>query len=168
MLNTIVIEKLVQAYIAKNFKEPLSVPILMPAVGPPIRIVIKYPDEIDFIKLRAQGLSETFSEMLLRLIKESGEKNSTIYNRANIDRRHFSKIASNPDYKPSKQTVLAFAIALKLDFEKTNDLLAVAGFTLSKANLADVIVYFFIEYRIFDVDLVNQILYKYEQPLLGG
>ena len=162
------IENFVQAYIAKNFKEPVSVPILMPAVGPPIRIVIKDPDEIDFIKLRAQGLSETFSEMLLHLIKESGEKNSTIYTRANIDRRHFSKIANNPEYKPSKQTVLAFAIALKLDFEKTKDLLAVAGFTLSKANLADVIVSFFIEYKIFDVDLVNQILYKYEQPLLGG
>ena len=147
------IENFVQAYIAKNFKEPVSVPILMPAVGPPIRIVIKDPDEIDFI---------------LHLIKESGEKNSTIYTRANIDRRHFSKIANNPEYKPSKQTVLAFAIALKLDFEKTKDLLAVAGFTLSKANLADVIVSFFIEYKIFDVDLVNQILYKYEQPLLGG
>ena len=49
MLNTIAIEKLVQAYIDKNFKEPVSVPILMPAVGPPIRIVIKDPDEIDFI-----------------------------------------------------------------------------------------------------------------------
>ena len=162
------IENFVQAYITKNFKEPISVPILMPAMGPPISIVIKDPDEIDFIKLRAQELSETFSEMLLRLIKESGQKNSTIYNRANIDRRHFSKIATQKEYQPSKQTVLAFAIALKLDFEKTQDLLAVAGFTLSKANLADVIVSFFIEYKIFDVDLVNQILYKYNQPLLGG
>ena len=162
------IESLVQAYITKNFKRPISIPILMPAIGPPIKILRTDPDEIDFIKLRAQGLNETFSEMLLRIIKESGEKNSAVYTRANIDRRHFSKIANNPEYKPSKQTVLAFAIALKLDFEKTEDLLAVAGFTLSKANLADVIVSFFIEYKIFDVDLVNQILYKYDQPLLGG
>lgn len=64
--------------------------------------------------------------------------------------------------------MLAFAIALKLDFEKTRDLLAVAGYALSKANLSDVIISFFIEYKIFDVDLVNQILYKYDQPLLGG
>ena len=91
----------------------------MPAIGPPIKILRTDPDEIDFIKLRAQGLNETFSEMLLRIIKESGEKNSAVYTRANIDRRHFSKIANNPEYKPSKQTVLAFAIALKLDFEKT-------------------------------------------------
>lgn len=136
MLNTNAIEKLVQAYIVKNFKEPISVPILMPAIGPPIRIVLKDPDEIDFNQLLEQAKigKETFSEMLLRLIKESNEKNPTIYNRANIDRRHFSKIANNPDYKPSKQTVLAFAIALKLDFEQTRNLLAVAGFTLSKTR----------------------------------
>ena len=165
------IEELLIHYIIKSRKEAsieywIKMPSVVAAAGSPI--IKKDPDEIDFIKLRAKELKETFSKMLLRLMKESGEKNSAIYNRANIDRRHFSKIANNPDYKPSKQTVLAFAIALKLDFEKTNDLLAVAGFTLSKANLADVIVYFFIEYRIFDVDLVNQILYKYEQPLLGG
>ena len=127
-------------------------------------------DRVDFLKLYAQAKTgcETFSQMLLRLIKDSGEKNSTIYNRANIDRRHFSKIANHDDYKPSKQTVLAFAIALKLDFEQTKDLLAVAGFTLNKTNLSDVIVSFFIEYKIFDVDKVNQALYEYDQPLLGG
>lgn len=165
------IEDLVQAYITKNFKEPIIIlpPSYLAAAGSVVAVpVSRDPDEIDFIELRAQELKETFSEMLLHFIKESGEKNSTVYTRANIDRRHFSKIANNPDYKPSKQTVLAFAIALKLDFEKTRDLLAVAGFTLSKANLADVIVSFFIEYKIFDVDLVNQILYKYNQPLLGG
>ena len=160
------IETLVSAYIAKNLKEQ-SEPKTITMQGAFGGVEL---DEIDFKKLLAQVRTgqETFSEMLLKFIKESGEKNSAVYTRANIDRRHFSKIANNPDYKPSKQTVLAFAIALKLDFEKTEDLLAVAGFTLSKANLADVIVSFFIEYKIFDVDLVNQILYKYNQPLLGG
>ena len=160
------VENLIQAYIAKKFKEQ-SEPKTVTMQGAFGGVEL---DEIDFKKLLAQARTgqETFSEMILKFIKESGEKNSAVYTRANIDRRHFSKIANNPDYKPSKQTVLAFAIALKLDFEKTEDLLAVAGFTLSKANLADVIVSFFIEYKIFDVDLVNQILYKYNQPLLGG
>ena len=124
-------------------------------------------DDIDFSDW-VDPDSETFSQMLLRLIKKSGEKNSTIYNRANIDRRHFSKIANNPNYQPSKQTVLAFAIALKLDFQATKDLLATAGFILTKSSVADLIVSFFIEHKEFDVDLVNQILYKYDQPLLGG
>ena len=127
-------------------------------------------DQVDFLKLYTQAKTgcESFFQMLLRLIKESGEKNSTIYNRANIDRLHFSKIVNHEDYRPSKQTVLVFAIALKLNFEQTKDLLASAGFTLSNANLADVIVSAFIEYKIFDVDRVNQVLYKYDQPLLGG
>ena len=166
MLDIKQVENLVQAYIAKNFKEEITPQsVTMQGAFGGVEL-----DEIDFKQLLAQARTgkETFSEMLLHLIKESGEKNSAVYIRANIDRRHFSKIANNPEYKPSKQTVLAFAIALKLDFEKTEDLLAVAGFTLSKANLSDVIVSFFIEYKIFDVDLVNQILYKYDQPLLGG
>ena len=125
-------------------------------------------DDFDFLEIFKKDKTESFSEMLLRFINEIGEKNSTIYNRANIDRRHFSKIVNHDDYQPSKQTVLAFAIALKLGFEKTKDLLAAAGFTFTNANLADVIVSAFIENKIFDVDLVNQILYKYDQPLLGG
>lgn len=123
-------------------------------------------DDINFSDWTVE--SETFSEMLLRLIEESGEKNSAIYTRANIDRRHFSKIANNPNYQPSKQTVLAFAIALKLGFDKTKDLLATAGFILTKSSIADLIVSFFIEHKKYDVNLVNQILYKHGQALLGG
>ena len=125
-------------------------------------------DDTDFLELLGKHKSETFSEMLLRLIDKSGEKNSTIYSRANIDRRHFSKIANHENYKPTKQTVLAFAIALKLDFDETQKLLAAAGYILNKSILSDLIVSFFIEYKIFNVNLVNQALYKYNQPLLGG
>ena len=161
-----VIESLVRSYIEKNLREE-SEPQKVTMQGAFEDVEL---DRVDFLKLYAQAKTggETFSEMLLRLIKESGEKNSTIYNRANIDRRHFSKIATHEDYQPSKQTVLAFAIALKLDFERTKDLLSVAGFSLTKSNISDLIVSFFIEYKIFDVDLVNRILYKYDQPLLGG
>ncbi|MBR1646702.1 MAG: XRE family transcriptional regulator [Selenomonadaceae bacterium] len=161
-----VIESLVHSYIEKNFRADVEEEkVTLHGIFEDVEL-----DKVDFLKLYAQAKTggETFSEMLLRLIKESGEDNSTIYNRANIDRRHFSKISTHEDYRPSKQTVLAFAIALKLDFERTKDLLAVAGFSLTKSNFADLIVSFFIEYRIYDVDLVNRILHKYEQPLLGG
>ena len=125
-------------------------------------------DNVDFLKRRIERGDETFSKMLLRLIDESGEKPSTIYNRANIDRRHFSKIANHENYQPSKQTALAFAIALKLDFDKTQKLLATAGYTLGNSMLSDMIVSFFIEYKIYDVDLINEFFYKYKIPLLGG
>ena len=162
------IDALIHAYIVKNFKEhvPTHPQVTLQSFdGSALEL-----DDVDFLKLYTQAKTgcETFSQMLIELIKKSGEKNSTIYNRANIDRRHFSKIVTHDDYQPSKQTVLAFAIALKLDFEQTKDLLGAAGLSLTKSSLSDVIVSFFIEYKIFDVDLVNQILYKYDQPLLGG
>lgn len=163
------IEQLVQVYIAKNLIEQVEPPQPVIIKGAAIASSLEL-DQVDFMKLYAKAKTGclSFSDMLMHLIEESGEKNSTIYKRANIDRRHFSKIANNDDYQPSKQTVFAFAIALKLDFEQTKDLLHSAGFTMSRANLTDVIVGYFLEYKIFDVDLVNQILYKYNQPLLGG
>ena len=125
-------------------------------------------DKINFQQMYDAEKGETFSEMLLRLISDSGEKNSNVYKRANIDRRHFSKIAGNANYRPSKETALAFAIALHLDFDTTQEFLATAGYTLTKNNLADVIITFFIERKIFDINLVNEYLYEYKQPLLGG
>ena len=172
------VENLVSNYIQQNFSPDYAEEISPPnrahgfrfskPHGVVEKISLSNIDTFNFLKLFHKDEHESFSEMLLRLIKESGEKNSTIYNRANIDRRHFSKIVNHDDYQPSKQTALAFAIALKLDFEKTKALLASAGFTLSNANLSDVIVSAFIENKIFDVDVVNQILYKYNQPLLGS
>lgn len=164
------IEKLVSDYIQQNFS-PISIGGGIPGLMAAAPIIIFNSSNVDTVNFREhfkENKDESFSQKLLQLIEESGEKNSTIYNRANIDRRHFSKIVNHEDYQPSKQTVLAFAISLKLGFEKTKALLASAGFTLSNANLFDVIVSAFIENKIFNVDVVNQILYKYNQPLLGG
>ena len=158
------LELMLEAYIKKFSAEEFLRRNMVAAVyTPPILI-----EEINFRRLQEEIKGESFSAMLLRLIKESGEKNSVSYKRANIDRRHFSKIANHDDYQPSKQTVLAFALALRLDFDKTQKLLAAAGFTLNKRIMSDLIVFFFIEYKIFNVDLANRALYKYDQPLLGG
>ncbi len=122
---------------------------------------------INFSKLFDNARSETFSEMIRRLIRESGKQNSEVYARANVTRQHFSKICKVNDYQPSKSTAIAFAIALNLDYKKTQALLASAGYTLTKSKLADVIVMFFIERGIFDIDCLNQCLYEYDQPTLN-
>lgn len=109
-----------------------------------------------------------FSETLLRLIDRSGRKDAEVYKAANIDRKLFSKIRSNPAYRPSKATALALAFALRLDLEETRDLIGRAGYSLTHASVMDIIVEYYIENKNYDIFALNETLFRYDQPLLGG
>src|SRR5574344_121203 len=113
------------------------------------------------------NLDETFSEMLLRLIDERGLKDSTVYKKANINRKHFSKIRNDVDYCPTKKTVFAFIIALELSMDEAVDLLNKAGFAISNSSKFDIIISYFIHQKNYDLYEINEVLFKYEQPLLG-
>ncbi len=112
-------------------------------------------------------LDESFSQMLLRKLGEKGMKNADCYHRANIDKRLFSKIVNNVNYRPAKTTALALAVALELPLEETRELLMKAGLSLSHSHKLDVIVEFFIRRGQYDLFAINEALYAYDQPLLG-
>ncbi len=113
-------------------------------------------------------MDASFSDTLMALIDASGEKPSKIYNSAGVSKQVFSKINSNSNYQPSKATAIAFCLALNLDLEETQDLLARAGFTLSKSSLFDVIIMYCIENKIYNVVFVNDILYEYDLTQIGS
>ena len=115
-----------------------------------------------------QHLDAGFSETLLHLIDRTGKKDSEIYKKANVDRKLFSKIRNNPDYKPSKATALAFAFALELDLEETKDFIGRAGFALSHSSKFDVIVEYFLVNRNYNVFELNEVLFAFDQPSIGA
>ena len=136
--------------------DAVSSAMYMPLAQPQPDDLASWLDQID----------DSFSTTLLALIDLRGLTDAQVYKRANMSRQLFSKIRSDEGYRPTKKTVLALAIALKLNLQETSDLLKRAGFALSSSSKADIIVEYFIVNGNYDIFAINEALYAFDQPLL--
>ncbi|MDP4180117.1 MAG: hypothetical protein Q8942_03385 [Bacillota bacterium] len=110
----------------------------------------------------------TFNQVLFNFIDRKGTTDSEIYKKAGIDRRHFSKIRSNPDYRIGKNTAVALALALELNKMETDELLGAAGYSLSDSDTFDLVIQFCMEKKIYDILNVNEALDYFSLKPLSG
>jgi len=154
-----------EIYLNKRLlKEPHSVVCessVSGAVGYPTRAIENEMEDFIFNKKKPP-----FSSLLFHYIDERKLSDSQIYKKAGIDRRHFSKIRSNKDYRPGKNTVIALCLALELTREEADALLESCGFSLSASEMFDLIIAFCLERKIYDIYTVNFILDRYKQKTL--
>ena len=113
-------------------------------------------------------MEQGFAQTLFRFIDEKGLTDTECYKRANVDRRVFSKIKTKSSYSPTKETIVSFAVALKLSLDETIQLLSSAGLTLSHSNRFDIIIEYFIKTGNYDMMDINEALYQYGQPCIGN
>jgi len=138
-------------------------------IGPVERYIDEhYMNSLATSEDKIHGADEPFSQALTRLIDAKGMTDVEVYRRANIDRKLFFKIRNSKDYMPNKRTAIALAVALKLSLNEVQDLLKRAGYTLSHADKFDVIMEYFIANGKYDIFEINEVLFKYDQPLLEG
>ncbi|HEY8420599.1 MAG TPA: XRE family transcriptional regulator [Thermoclostridium sp.] len=159
MLTQKILQEL-QAYLDKNFHPARLFERTSFMVSEPLHYELE-----NFIE---GNKKPTFSQTLLKFIDKKGLSDSQVYRRAGIDRRHFSKIRSNSGYKPNKSTVISLALALELDKNETNELLASAGYSLSKSELSDLVILFCIERKIYKTEDVNSALEHFGLKPIGG
>lgn len=133
----------------------------------PSNSVYKKIDLNELDNLIKQAKERSFSHKLINYIDRKGVPDKVIYKKAFIDRKLFSKIKNKYDYKPSKNTVIAFILALELNIEEANELLSSAGYSFSRSDYFDLIIMYFINIKYYDITDINDVLYDYKLNIIG-
>lgn len=128
---------------------------------------VPMPEKAMSLEEELENVGMSFHDKLFELIGKSGMDNKDVWKRANLDRKHFSKIQCDEKYHPKKKTVMALCIALELDLEQAKDLLARADWAFSPSSKVDLIVQKAIIDKQYDIYQLNLVLFQYTNEILG-
>ena len=125
-------------------------------------------DTFDKSKYMSDGKEAlAFSQKLMDFIIDREMDNAKVYKRANMNRQAFSKILCGSTKKPQKGTVLALCLALKLDLDESEELLASADLAFNPMDNRDNLVRDCILNRQYDIFVVNNMLFVCNLETLG-
>lgn len=99
-------------------------------------------------------------DLLLFFMRDKDLESPTVYKRALMDRKLFSKLISDPMYRPSKKIVCALALALHLDQKESKTLIKRAGYILTSGSVFDLTIRYCIEHKIYNLYEVQSLLEK--------
>jgi hypothetical protein len=153
------------AYLDEHLNRIIETEVVYSSMDFHMNESIKQNELEDFIKVKRQP---SLQQVLFQYIDQRAKSDADVYKKAGIDRKHFSKIRSNPGYRPGKNTIIALAFALELNKKETDKLLSSAGYSLSDSDTTDLIVQFFLEKKIYDIDYVNEALVYFSMKPLSG
>ena len=128
---------------------------------------VPVPEKAMSLEEELENVGMSFHDKLFELIGMSGMDNKDVWKRANLDRKHFSKIQCDEKYHPKKKTVMALCIALELDLEQARDLMARADWAFSPSSKVDLIVQKAIIDKQYDIYQLNLVLFQYTNEILG-
>lgn len=109
----------------------------------------------------------TFSKMVKKIMEEKNITSKDIYKNTLINRKLFSALNVNDDYIPSRETAIMYCFGLKLNYEESNKLIKLAGYTFNEYSNFDKIIKYFIDRDIYNIDKLNDALYFYTKKCLG-
>lgn len=149
----------------------------------------KQPNKLEKVKCKAIDLTEellvsydscmiedyivdekdtlTFSKLVKKIMDEKGLTSKDIYKNSLINRKLFSALNVNDDYIPSRETAIMYCIALKLNYDDSVNLMKSAGYSFYEYSNFDMIVKYFLDNQIYNIDKINDALYYYTNKCLG-
>ncbi|MBP3339196.1 MAG: hypothetical protein J6L69_07315 [Lachnospiraceae bacterium] len=104
------------------------------------------------------GNPDTYAKIVLEYLKDDKGEALTFFEKANLSAKYEDVLKKNLNYVPSKSEAIIVCMGLKLNIEETRKLIYTASYTLANSRKEDLIIRYFIENKIYNVDDLSYII----------